>query len=571
MNQPTSAIPLFEDSIPKILMSRGEVLVSTVLINLLGLALPLALLQVYDRIIPNQSVSTLSLLVVGVGIAVLLEALMRLSRSYVMGRVGAKFEYTAGCAAFEHMLASDIGAFERTGSGVHTERFGALNQLRDFYSGQAVLTLLDLPFALLFLGLIFTLGGSVVVIPVALSVVFFLGTLALGRRLEARMDEQLEKEEDRYSYIIGVLNGIHTVKSMAFENLLQRRSERLQESKINAGLKVDELASLMTDMGHLLTQVCIVTVVAYGGALVIDGTLTIGALAACTLLAGRALQPLNGVIGFWTRFQSIKNARKRFRTIFDMPLDRDLKDDVNHDRLNIEGEITLHDVTFKFTDDGETVLDGVNLHISPGEIIGIAGPNGSGKSVLLTLIRGLIQPTTGEVFIDGKPLLKSGPARLHGQVAYLPQREALYRGTILENITTFRPELKEQAKVIAEMVGLKAVIGKMPLGYQTQVGAGAGDLLPRGVAQRIALARVLFDRPKIMLFDEANSAMDDDGDSYLRDILHRLKDHTTCIVVSHRPSILRLTDRIYHMNNGRLDDDPHRPEGAKDRPEGDKK
>ena len=553
----TTALP-FEDTIPKILMSRGEIAVATVLINLLGLALPLALLQVYDRIIPNQSTATLALIVSGVAIAVLLEALMRLSRSYIMGRIGAKFEHQAGCAAFDHMLSSDIGTFERTGSGVHQERFGALNQMRDFYSGQAILTLLDLPFAFLFLGLIFALGGSVVVVPLALAVLFFLSIIAMGRRLEGRMDAQLEREENRYSFLIGVLNGIHTVKSMAFENLLQRRFEQLQEDKIRGAIGVDELSLRMTDMGHLLTQICIILVVAYGGALVINGTLTIGALAACTLLAGRALQPLNGVIGFWTRFQTIRNARKRFRAIFEMP-ETYSDDATNLEDAELKGAIDLQGVSFQFDEDSPRVLDEVDLSIAPGDMIGIAGPNGSGKTVLLTLIRGLIAPTKGQATIDGRPISSYSAESLKGQVAYLPQREALFKGTILDNITTFRPELKEQAKAVAKLVGLTEIIGKMPLGYQTIVGAGSGDLLPRGVAQRIALARVLFDRPKIILFDEANSAMDDAGDAYLKELLELVKGNTTCIVVSHRPSVLRITDRIHHMDQGRLDYEPHEP------------
>ena len=533
---------------------RGSLLdlfFASITINILALALPLALLQVYDRILPNEAESTLLLLMLGIGAAVVLEGFLKLGRTYISGWAGAKFEHLAGVSAVERLLMTNLADFEQEGSGVHLERLGSLNTLKDFYSGQAFLTIWDVPFAILFLGLIAYLAGWLVAIPVVVLVVFILFAVFFGKRLKKAVQERMTADDRRYNFIIEVLAGIHTVKSMAMESQMLRRYERLQESCAVADGAVAMDSTNSQSLGTVFSQLTTVAVVCGGALLVIDNQLTIGGLAACTMLAGRAMQPLQRAVGIYTRFQTILIARERLKDLWKLqPEVKAGMPKVGH----IDGALELRDVEFRFgKDDEKPVLEGINVRLKAGEAMGIAGDNGSGKTTLLWLMMGALRPTEGEVYVDGEDLRGFDPHSYRSQIAYLPQLGELFQGTIMDNITMFRgEEYEEAATATAELLGLDDVVSQLPMGYETRVGDGASDALPRGIKQRIAIARALVDQPRIVLFDEANTAIDGSGDNILREMLEKLKGHATMVLVTHRPSMLKLCDQVFDLKDGHL-------------------
>ena len=533
---------------------RGSLLdlfFASITINILALALPLALLQVYDRILPNEAESTLLLLMLGIGAAVVLEGFLKLGRTYISGWAGAKFEHLAGVSAVERLLMTNLADFEQEGSGVHLERLGSLNTLKDFYSGQAFLTIWDVPFAILFLGLIAYLAGWLVAIPVVVLVVFILFAVFFGKRLKKAVQERMTADDRRYNFIIEVLAGIHTVKSMAMESQMLRRYERLQESCAVADGAVAMGSTNSQSLGTVFSQLTTVAVVCGGALLVIDNQLTIGGLAACTMLAGRAMQPLQRAVGIYTRFQTILIARERLKDLWKLqPEVKAGMPKIGH----IDGALELRDVEFRFgKDDEKPVLEGINVRLKAGEAMGIAGDNGSGKTTLLWLMMGALRPTEGEVYVDGEDLRGFDPHSYRSQIAYLPQLGELFQGTIMDNITMFRgEEYEEAATATAELLGLDDVVSQLPMGYETRVGDGASDALPRGIKQRIAIARALVDQPRIVLFDEANTAIDGSGDNILREMLEKLKGHATMVLVTHRPSMLKLCDQVFDLKDGHL-------------------
>jgi len=410
-----------------------DLVLASVFINVLSLALPL--LQVYDRIIPNDSRSTLVLLIAGVGTALVLEVLLRIGRAYVSGWMGARFEHMAGCAVVERLLNSAINDFERDGTGVHLERLNALAMLKEFYSGQAILVLCDLPFAVIFLGVIAYLADELVLVPVVLIVLFAITALITGRLLRNALAARMTADDRRFNFIIEVLGGIHTVKSMAMENQMLRRYERLQETCAGTDLNVAFRSSSAVTVGTLFSQLTLFAVVGVGATMVIDGLLTIGGLAACTMLAGRSMQPMQRAVGIWTRFQTIRLARDRLRKIFETPLEAE----PGLPKLpDVQGEIAVAGVTFRYRDDLAPILDNVSMQVMPGEAVGVCGGNASGKSTLLYMLMGAMRPEEGTVSIDGNDLSEYDPASLKGQIAYLPQHGVLFNGTIMENITMFR-------------------------------------------------------------------------------------------------------------------------------------
>jgi len=526
-----------------------DLLLASVFINILALAMPLTLLQVYDRIIPNSADETLVLLVVGIGSALILEAFLRMGRSYVSGWMGARFDHLAGCAALERFLGVSIVDFERVGSGAHLERYNALSTLKEFYADQAIQALCDLPFAVIYIGAVAYLAGPLFLVPVVLIVFFALVAFVIGKKLRVALQHRMQADDRRFSFIIEVLGGVHTFKGLAMEEQMIRRYERLQETCANAEHDVALRSSYAQSAGALFSQLVLFSVVGFGSTLVIDGSLTVGGLAACTMLAGRSMQPLQKAVGIWTRFQSIELARERLRELFEMDVE---KPPGLPELPPVRGDLNLENVTFTYgkNKDGEVMpplFENISMEIGAGETIGVTGGNASGKTTLLYLMMGVLGPTEGTVRVDGRNLQDYQPSSIRKQAAYLPQEGMLFNGTLLENLTMFRDEKIDDAMDMSMLLGLDSVVAHMPQGYDTMVGDGAGDKLPKGIKQRISIARALVDKPRILLFDEANASMDGAGDAMLKALLERLKGRVTMVLVTPRPSILNLSDRIYDI------------------------
>lgn len=542
----------------------GDLFLATLMINLLGLALPLTLLQVYDRILQFKGISTLYFLVFGVLTALLLESVLRLGRSYISSWLGARFEHMAACSAMEHIFFTRLTDFEREGTGNHLERLNSLNILKDFYAGQAVLVMLDLPFVLIYLGLIAHLAGYLVLIPLLAFILFLIFVWLLGERLHQLVAVRMESDDRRINFIIEVLAGIHAIKSMAMEAMMLRRYERLSEACAKGAQDVGLQGTDAQTIGTFFSQISMVGIVSYGAILVVEHQLTVGGLAACSMLSGRALQPLQRAVGIWARFQTIRLAKQRVGKIFE--LKPETPPGGLPPILDIRGRLTLKNVGFRFSKDGPPILHDLNLDVQPGEIIGISGGNGSGKTVLLWLMQGTISPTEGQIFIDGHDLATHDIHSIRDDVAYLPQVGMLFRGSILENIHMYRPKYVDNVSKITSLLELDDFISKLPKGYETVIDDGANESIPRGLKQRITIARSLVSNPKIVLFDEANTGIDGKGDETLKTVLEGMKGRVTLILVSARPSLLNLADRKFDLKDGTLHPKPPSAFGGKTPP-----
>jgi ATP-binding cassette subfamily C protein LapB len=523
-------------------------------INVLSLAMPLTLLQVYDRIIPNSADGTLILLVVGIGIALILESFLRQGRSYVSGWMGARFDHRAGTAAMERLLGASILDFDKVGAGAHLERYNSLNQLKEFYAGQALLALWDFPFALIYLGSMGYLAGYLVVVPIILMALFVITALVIGNKLKEALGVRMNADDRRFSFIIEVLGGIHTVKGLAMEEQMIRRYERLQESSAEAEHNVALRSSYAQSSGALFSQLVLFSVVCFGSTLVIDGSLTVGGLAACTMLGGRSMQPVQKMVGILTRFQSIKLALDRMDKLFSMEIEKPPGMPL---LPKVHGDLELENVSFTYgrNKDGDELpplFENINMKVRAGETVGVTGLNASGKTTLLYLLMGIYSPTSGIVRMDGMDLQEYDPSSIRAQASYLPQEAVMFNGTLLENLTMFRDEKIDDAMDMSKLLGLDNVVAHMPQGYDSNVGDGAGDTLPRGIKQRIAIARALVDKPRVLLFDEANTSMDSAGDAMLRGLMEKLKGRVTLVLVTPRPSLLNISDRIYDIDGPNL-------------------
>jgi ATP-binding cassette, subfamily C, bacterial LapB len=530
--------------------ARFDVLAASFTLNLLALVMPIVILQTYDRIVPNNSYDTLLLLVVFVAGALVLDAFLRLGRTYVTGWAAARFEHRLGCSMVSRLLSADLASFERFASGVHLDRMSAIDRLRDFYCGQSILVMVDLPFALLFLALIAYLAGALVLVPFAVLVAFAFLAWKLGRNLRVAIENRSEVDDRRYNFIIELLTGIHTVKALGMEAQMVRRYERLQESSAASGIEVNMLSGRAQSLGALFSNLTMVLTAGIGCLWVINGELTTGGLAASSLLAGRSLQPLLRAMGLWTQFQNVEVARGRVTEAMATPQETPIELPA---LPPIEGALELKNVHFAYDADRPELFSGIDLKVPAGGTIGIRGANGIGKSTLLRLIMRLYVPTAGRITLDGHDITDFDPQSIREQVVYLPQQSVLFQGTIMDNLTSFRgDEAIEPALEMAIKLGLDSVIARLPDGYQSRIGESGTDALPGGIRQRIAIAHALARKPKVVLFDEANSYLDAAGDAMLRAVLEEQKGRTTLVLVSHRPSLLQLADDLYEIQEGRL-------------------
>jgi len=538
--------------------SQANILVGTVVINLLALVLPLVILQTYDRILPNQSKNSLVVLFAGVAIALLLDAVLRIARSDLVAWTGSRLVHFLRCEAVFRLLSARIGDIERDEPGVHIERLSALDTLKDHHTGQILIALVDLPFAIIFLALIAYIAWPLVFVPVVIFGAFIGVGLMLGRRLKNVAQTRSAGEGRRHAFMVEVLSGIHTVKAFGMEALMNRRYERLLGKNAQSMHSAMRLGARAQEVGAFTSQLTIVAVAVAGAVMVMDGSLTVGGLVACTLLAGRALQPLLRGLGFWTQLQNLRVAAERTAEVFALLPDAP-KEKSHMPRLR--GSLIAEDLSFAHERSPVQLLTAVNLSIRAGETVAITGENGAGKSTLLGLLGGMLIPTSGRIFYDGLPAANFDRRSIRRQVAYISQHAVLFTGTILENLTGFRDgPAVDAALAIARAIGIDEKIALLPEGLETSVGENPAGTLPPGMRQQISIVRALATKPAIVLFDEANANLDASDDAQMREFLQSLQGRTTIVLVSHRPSLLQIASRRFTLQSGSLiegDNDLH--------------
>lgn len=539
-----------EQSIPQIKWYRTELVLMSTFVNIFALGLPIFILQVYDRVLPNLGLTTMQFLVVGLIAVMILDFFLKTARASVTTYTGARFEHLARVSAVDHILRTPQDVYETETPGVYLDKVNAIGIVKDFYSSQIGTLMIDLPFAIFFLGMIWFLGGIMVAVPLTLLCLFGIMAAIVGRNLRHAVDTRSQVDNRRYDFLIEIINGIHTVKAQAFKNLLQRRFDPLQEMSARAVRSVAMQSSIAQSLGSTFGQLNMACVIGTGAVLVIDGALSAGELAACTLLSGRAMQPLQSAMGLWTNFQTIRVACDNAVSVLELPAE-DLSN--MPDMPKIEGNLEFRDLTFGYAGTDEPLIKGLTLNVKAGDMIGIEGENSSGRSTLLKLMIGLIRPNHGQVLLDGHDLAQHKSQSYRKQMAFLSSDADVYSGTILDNMTYFRGgKFISRAIKIAKQLGLDEEIKHLPEGYGTQVGDGAGGILPAGFIQRITIIRAMVDDPKVVLFDNANNGLDSSSDNTLMEYMRSLHGKATVILVTSRPSWLRMADHRYVMTDGDL-------------------
>lgn len=526
------------------------ILAASISANVLAFALPLFMLQIYDRVIPNQGVETLSVLAIGVFIAIVLELVLRTARAQLMGLAGDAYERKTQDLVFQRLLKSDLAKIEKEPPGVHLDRLSSIDRIRDFRNGDAAMAALDMPFVVIFLAVVLVISPIL-----AFTIVFVLGcAIFLVNRMQSKSVALSEKKHEidrrRYSFLIEVLNGMESIKSANLEAFMERRYERLMGSTAEIGAEATRRSNFSQGITGAIGQITPVLIASVGAILVVQQSMTVGALAATILLGTRIVQPVLKLSSLRAGDDDTRRAENDLATFLSTPVAAaGTLDCPSLDHVSFEN------ITFMPNDSEEPLFKGIDLQFSRGEVLVIDGANGAGRSVLMWMLTGYLQPTSGSIRINGNDIEAYDGVSLRKRIAYLPNQPTLIEGTVLDNMTRFQPETYlEDALEVAASLGLDEYFATHQEGLSTMVGRGSDAGLPTSVAERVPLVGALVGHPDLVLFDEANANLDADGDRRLKEHLAALKGEAAIIMVTQRPSYAQLADRHLRLENGRLID-----------------
>ncbi|MDB6142885.1 MAG: transporter [Pseudomonas sp.] len=540
----------FRDTLKRSRWLYADAIAASLLINIIAMAAPLFVMNVYDRVVPNQAASTLWVLSIGITGAYIFDLLLKSMRSLCLDLAGKKTDLIISATLFERIVGMAMrNRPARVGS--FAQNIHEFQSLRDFLASLTLTSLIDLPFTILILLVIGLLGGNLVWVPVVAFPVALLISYALQKPLAATMERSMALAAERQSSLIETLAGLDAVKVNNAESERQYQWEQTIGTLSRLELRVKMLSSLAMNLTLLIQQLAGVIIIIFGVYQIIDGNLSMGGLIACYMLNGRALSPLGSLAGLLTRYQQARVTMVSVDQMMELPQERNY-DERPLTRKTLQGAIECRQMNFTYPQQQNTALTNLSLTIKPGEKIGIIGRSGSGKSSLAKLLVGLYQPDSGALLVDGVDIRQIDVSELRHNIGYVPQDIQLLSGTLRDNLVSGARYVEDEMVLqAAELAGVHEFARLHPKGYELQVGE-RGQNLSGGQRQNVALARALLLNPPILLLDEPTSAMDNTGEERLKQRLQGVIESKTVILVTHRASLLTLVDRLIVIDRGQI-------------------
>ena len=527
-----------------------EVVIASILVNLFTLVTPFFVMNVYDRVVPNHAVETLWVLASGVAAVFLFDILIRTLRVHFVDSAGKRADVVLGARLFAHILNTPMRGQPQS-VGAFANHFHEFESLRDFVTSATLLTLIDLPFVLLFIAVISWVAGPVALVAAVAAPLVVFGGLALQPALRRLVERGYRGAADRHAVLIESLGALPTIKAQGAEGQMQARWEAVSAELARTGLKTRFLQALALHFALLVQQFAVVAVVVYGVYRISEGEMTVGALIACTILTGRALGPLGQVAGMLTRYHQSAASLRALDRIFSGEQERTEEMRTLH-RPKLSGGVEFRDVHFTYPGQPIPVLNGVSFTIRPGERVGIVGRLGCGKSTVQRLIQGFYHADRGAVLVDGVDLRQLDPAELRRNIGAVPQEVDLLAGSVRDNIRFGSPWADDEAVLrAAEIAGVTDFVNEHPNGFALEVGEG-GKLLSGGQRQAVAVARALLREAPLLLLDEPTSSMDTTSEERLKRKLAETTWGKTVVLVTHRSSMLSLVERLIVIDHGRV-------------------
>lgn len=527
-----------------------HVALASVIINLIAVASPLFVMNVYDRVVPNNATDTLWVLASGIFVIYFFNFVLSALRSHFVDVAGRNADVVLSSLLVEKVLSMRLDSKpESTGAMVNNLR--EFEQLREFFSSSSLLACIDLPFLVIFLLFIAFIAGPMVLLPLGAIPVLICVGIFLQIRAKKSAENSYRQNMQKNALLVEIVNGLETLKSCMAESRMQKLWEAVSGLSAQSSSESRKYNQLAVASSVFVTQLVTVIMIVWGVYRIADGLMSMGALIAVNILVGRTMAPLLQVASLLTRVQNSRMALQGLDMIMQLPTE----DNANQSCMDfgsLEPNFELDNVSFAYPNSQKAALNDVNIRIRPGEKVGIIGSMGSGKSTLARLMLGLYQPTEGSVGFGGVDIRQIPTADLRGRIGVLPQDVVLFYGSIRDNIVLGDPAINDHLVLrAASLAGVTDFIKESPLGFATQVGE-QGKALSGGQRQAVALARALVRDPEVLILDEPTSNMDTTSEYILQKRLEQIIKDRTFILITHRLSMLRMIDRLIVLDKGRV-------------------
>lgn len=533
--------------------SRGiyaSVLLASVFINLFVLVSPLFVMNVYDRVIPNNAIETGWALGLGALTVFVFDFILKMIRGYMVDLSGRRIDVIAGRRIYDQVLNMKLSGRPKS-SGVFANMLKDFDAVREFFTSASITVLVDLPFTVLFVFVIYKLAGSLAFVILGLILLVLIAGFILQFPLKSLVRKSIKSSEVKHGLLVETIHGLETIKSIGSDGRFRSQyGSHVAENSIY-GQKSRFVSALGVNFASFVQQIASVVIILFGMYMVAAGDLSIGGLIAAVILGGRAIAPIGQVANLMTRYHQASGALKTLENVMKQPVERPKETQFLH-RPDLEGNIAFDKVSFTYPATDRKVLENISFNIKAGEKIGIVGRVGSGKSTIAKLIMGLHDPSEGTIMLDNTDHRQIDPADLRRNIAYIAQDIFLFTGSIRDNIAASMPHANEQDILEAsKRAGVHDFVSRHPMGYDAPVGEH-GNNLSGGQKQAVALARAILLKPKILVCDEPTNAMDVQAEQAFIQYIHKHIPDTTLIMITHKTSMLPALDRLILMDYGKL-------------------
>lgn len=527
----------------------GEVLLVSFVLQLFALVTPLFFQVVMDKVLVHRGLSTLDVIAVGLLAVVIFEVVLSVLRSYVFSHTTSRIDVELGAKLFRHLLNLPLIYFQARRVGDSVARIRELENVRAFLTGNAITLVLDLLFSVVFIAVMLYYSGWLTLIVLVSLPCYVMLSVMFTPLIRARLNEKFNRGAENQSFLVETISGIATVKAMALEPQWTRKWDGQLAAYIAASFRTSTISNFANGGVTLISKLVTVATMWLGARLVINGELTVGQLIAFNMLAAHVATPVMRLAQLWTDFQQTGISVQRLGDILNSRTELT----GNKNALPpVRGRIELDAVTFRYQPDAPEVLRSVSLVVQPGEVIGIVGRSGSGKSTLTKLVQRLYVPERGRVLVDGMDLAMADASSLRRQIGVVLQENVLFNRTLRENIALADPGAPIATVIhAATLAGAHDFIMQLPEAYDTMVGEH-GATLSGGQRQRIAIARALMSQPRILIFDEASSALDYESEQIVQRNMKAISKGRTVLIIAHRLSAVRDAHRIIVMDAGQI-------------------
>ncbi|MAC83967.1 MAG: type I secretion system permease/ATPase [Arcobacter sp.] len=526
------------------------VIIAAILINIFVIFVPLFTMNVYDRVLPNKAIDTLWVLLSGIVFVLIFDFILKLIRAYFIEQAGKRADIRMSSKIFDQLLNIKLDS-KPSSTGMFVSRLQSFESVREFFTTATITAFVDLPFVILFIFIIFYVGGPIGYISIGTMLIAILFSFFMQRPIKKNILNSAKEDQIKQTVLTETVTGLEIIKSVRAQNRMRTHWEKSISQTSYYGNKTHYLSQIVTYFVGLISQLSGVLIVAGGVLLASEGEMTMGAIIAAMMLNSRVIGPVSQIAGMIIRLDRTMLSLNNIDEIMKMPVEREQNQNYLS-RPNLDGNIVFKDVNFSYKDQKFDVLKNINLTIKKGEKIGIIGKIGSGKSTLAKLLLNLYEPSKGSVLVDNTDIRQIDPVDLRRSIGYVPQEPFLFMGSIKDNITIGEQyATDEQILKASKISGVHDFLGKHESGYDLIVGE-RGEGLSGGERQSVTLARAILSDPNILVLDEPTNMMDELSENTFKKNLATIVKDKTVIIVTHKPSLLSIVDRLIVVEDGKV-------------------